>query len=64
MRTLAIAAVLALMLPFAAQADTDVTVDPGKIVNGYMNVFDLGWCTSLASRGASPTFAPSTPAPI
>ena len=42
MRTLAIAAVLALMLPFAAQADTDVTVDPGKIVNGYMNVFDLG----------------------
>lgn len=44
MRTLAIAAVLALMLPFAApaQAATDVTVDPAKIVNAYMNVFDLG----------------------
>jgi hypothetical protein len=43
MKTLAIAAVLALVIPFAGPAHaTDVTVDPAKITVGYMNVFDLG----------------------
>lgn len=43
MRTLAIAAVLVPMLAFAgvAQAQIDVTVDPGAINLGYMNVFNL-----------------------
>lgn len=43
MRTLAIAAVLALLVPVAgtAYAQADVTVDPAKITLAYMNVYNL-----------------------
>jgi hypothetical protein len=41
MRTFAIVAILALLIPVTGFAQTTVTVDPAKIVNGFMNVYNL-----------------------
>jgi len=41
MRTLAIVAIIALLIPVSGIAQTTVTVDPAKVVNGFMNVFNL-----------------------
>ena len=45
MRKLAIAAILPLLIVVmglgTAEAQVNVTVDPAKIVNGYMNVYNL-----------------------
>lgn len=41
MRTLAIVAIIALLIPVSGIAQTTVTVDPAKIVNGFMNVSNL-----------------------
>ena len=43
MKKFVIVAMLALLLPAAVNAQTNVTVDPADINLGYMNVYDLSW---------------------
>jgi hypothetical protein len=55
MRKFAIAALLPLLIVAVglgtAEAQTNVTVDPAKIVNGYMNVYELDGTTYVFESG-------------